>query len=127
MQPGYFPAGVRVAGRRARGAPWSEPPGARLSYHLMRASRVGPVPFSVVEAINPPASCGDPRPAPLRLPHPRFRATFPAFVRTKRHTGVYLRADGRVPYAEVVQVLAAIRAAGVNDVGLVAEPEVVER
>jgi biopolymer transport protein ExbD len=40
---------------------------------------------------------------------------------------VYLRADGRVPYADVVQVLAAIRAAGVNDVGLVAEPEVVER
>jgi len=53
-----------------------------------------------------------------------FRATFPAFVRTKRPTGVYLRADGRVAYATVVQVLAVIRAAGVSDVGLVAEPEV---
>src|SRR5256885_17133340 len=61
------------------------------------------------------------------LSYADFRATFPAFVRTKRPTGVYLRADGRVPYAEVVQVLAAIRAAGVNNVGLVAEPEVVER
>ena len=61
------------------------------------------------------------------LSYPDFRATFPAFVRTKRPTGVYLRADGRVPYADVVQVLAVIRAAGVNDVGLVAEPEVVER
>ena len=61
------------------------------------------------------------------LSYTDFRATFPAFVRTKRPTGVYLRADGRVPYADVVQVLAAIRAAGVNDVGLVAEPEVVER
>ena len=61
------------------------------------------------------------------LSYADFRATFPAFVRTKHPTGVYLRADGRVPYAEVVQVLAAIRAAGVNDVGLVAEPEVVER
>jgi len=61
------------------------------------------------------------------LSYADFRATFPAFVRTKRPTGVYLRADGRVPYANVVQVLAAIRAAGVNDVGLVAEPEVVER
>src|SRR5207249_1441342 len=60
------------------------------------------------------------------LTYADFRATFPAFVRTKRPTGVYLRADGRVPYAEVVQVLAAIRAAGVNDVGLVAEPEVVK-
>jgi biopolymer transport protein ExbD/biopolymer transport protein TolR len=56
-----------------------------------------------------------------------FRATFPAFVRTKRPTGVYLRADGRVAYATVVQVLAVIRAAGVSDVGLVAEPELSTR
>ncbi len=41
--------------------------------------------------------------------------------------GVYLRADGRVPYADVVQVLAVIRTAGVGDVGLVAEPETIER
>src|SRR5213082_2075315 len=61
------------------------------------------------------------------LSYDDFRATFPAFVRTKRPTGVYLRADGRVPYADVVQVLAVIRASGVNDVGLVAEPETVER
>jgi biopolymer transport protein ExbD/biopolymer transport protein TolR len=38
---------------------------------------------------------------------------------------VYLRADGRVAYASVVQVLAVIRAAGIQDVGLVAEPETV--
>src|SRR5207247_10548020 len=56
------------------------------------------------------------------LSYEDFRATFPAFVRTKRPTGVYLRADGRVPYADVVQVLAVIRASGVNDVGRVAEP-----
>ena len=61
------------------------------------------------------------------LSYEDFRATFPAFVRTKRPTGVYLRADGRAPYASVVQVLAVIRAAGVNDVGLVAEPETIER
>jgi biopolymer transport protein ExbD len=52
---------------------------------------------------------------------------FSAFVRTKRPSGVYLRADGRAPYADVVQVLAVIRAAGVSDVGLVAEPETIER
>jgi biopolymer transport protein TolR len=57
------------------------------------------------------------------LSYEDFRATFPAFVRTRRPTGVYLRADGRVAYATVVQVLAVIRAAGVSDVGLVAEPE----
>ncbi|MGH7568237.1 MAG: biopolymer transporter ExbD [Gemmatimonadales bacterium] len=61
------------------------------------------------------------------LAYEDFRATFPAFVRTKRPSGVYLRADGRVPYASVVQVLAVIRQAGVADVGLVAEPELIER
>ena len=57
------------------------------------------------------------------LSYADFRATFPAFVRSRHPTGVYLRADGRVPYATVVQVLAVIRGAGVSDVGLVAEPE----
>ena len=61
------------------------------------------------------------------LSYDDFRATFPAFVRTKHPTGVYLRADGRVPYADVVQVLAVIRMSGVTDVGLVAEPESTER
>ncbi len=37
--------------------------------------------------------------------------------------GVYLRADRGVPYGTVVRVLAAMRASGVGDVGLVAEPE----
>jgi biopolymer transport protein ExbD/biopolymer transport protein TolR len=37
--------------------------------------------------------------------------------------GVYLRADRGVPYGAVVRVLAAMRASGVGDVGLVAEPD----
>jgi biopolymer transport protein TolR len=57
------------------------------------------------------------------LSYEDFRATFPAFVRSRHPSGVYLRADGRVPYATVVQVLAVIRASGVTDVGLVAEPQ----
>jgi len=61
------------------------------------------------------------------LAYDDFRTMFPAFVRTKRPSGVYLRADGRVAYASVVQVLAVIRASGVTDVGLVAEPETTER
>ena len=61
------------------------------------------------------------------LSYEDFRATFPAFVRTKHPTGVYLRADGRVPYADVVRVLAVIRTAGAGDVGLIAEPETIER
>jgi len=57
------------------------------------------------------------------LSYEEFRATFPAFVRTKHPNGVYLRADGRAAYASVVQVLAVIRGAGVQDVGLVTEPD----
>jgi biopolymer transport protein ExbD len=36
---------------------------------------------------------------------------------------VYLRGDAGVPYGVVTQVMATMRAAGVNDIGLVTEPE----
>jgi len=52
-----------------------------------------------------------------------FRVAFQAVVATRKPSGVYLRADRRVPYGEVIKVLAAIKAAGVRDVGLVAEDE----
>ena len=56
-----------------------------------------------------------------------FRAAFGALVATRKPKGVYLRADSRVDYGAVVRVLALIRAAGVTDVGLVAEQEEVQR
>ncbi|HJP57856.1 MAG TPA: ExbD/TolR family protein [Gemmatimonadales bacterium] len=52
-----------------------------------------------------------------------FRVTFRSLVATRKPTGVYLRADSRVPYGNVVRTLAVIRAAGVQNVGLVAEEE----
>jgi biopolymer transport protein ExbD/biopolymer transport protein TolR len=54
---------------------------------------------------------------------PEFRATFKAIAAERGQQGIYLRADEGVPYGTVVQVLAIIRASGVSDVGLVAEPE----
>jgi biopolymer transport protein ExbD/biopolymer transport protein TolR len=56
-----------------------------------------------------------------------FRAAFPAIVSAREPSGVYLRADARVDYGQVVRVLAVMRAAGIGDVGLVAEPEVIRR
>ncbi len=56
-----------------------------------------------------------------------FRVSFPALVSARRPSGVYLRADRRVDYGEVVRVLAVMRLAGVRDVGLVAESEDVGR
>jgi biopolymer transport protein ExbD len=56
-----------------------------------------------------------------------FRAAFPAMVNARQPTGVYLRADRRVPYGDAVRVIAVMRAAGISDVGLVAEAEEIER
>jgi len=58
-----------------------------------------------------------------RVSYNDFRVTFKALVESRKPTGVYLRADQRVPYGDVVRVLAIIRNSGIKDVGLVAEEE----
>ncbi len=62
-----------------------------------------------------------------RLSYDEFRASFAALAADRRERGVYLRADQSVDYGHVVRVLAVMRAAGIGDVGLVAEPEEVRR
>jgi len=62
-----------------------------------------------------------------KLTYEEFRASFKALASRRGHAGIYLRADKGVPYGTVVQVLAVMRASGVGDVGLVAEPETVQR
>ncbi|HWL40211.1 MAG TPA: biopolymer transporter ExbD [Gemmatimonadaceae bacterium] len=52
----------------------------------------------------------------------QFNASFKALAQRRGPGGIYLRADDRVPYGSVVRVLAIMRASGVGDVGLVAEP-----
>jgi len=42
-----------------------------------------------------------------------FRVTFRSLVATRKPQGVYLQADTRVPYGQVVRVLAVIRGAGI--------------
>jgi biopolymer transport protein TolR len=58
-----------------------------------------------------------------RVSYGDFRMTFGALVQSRKPKSVYLRADRRVPYGEVVKVLAVIRISGISDVGLVAEEE----
>ena len=57
-----------------------------------------------------------------RLTFSQFSSSFKALALRRGSGGVYLRADDRVPYGTVVKVLAVMRASGVGDVGLVAEP-----
>ncbi len=52
-----------------------------------------------------------------------FRATFRSIVATRKPDAVYLRADNRAAYGDVVRVVAVIRNAGVRNLGLVAEEE----
>lgn len=52
-----------------------------------------------------------------------FSSAFGTLVATKKPSAVYLRADARVPYGDVVRVLAVVRGAGVKNVGLVAAEE----
>lgn len=52
-----------------------------------------------------------------------FRVTFRSLVTTRKPSGVYLQADAGVPYGQVVRVLAVIRTAGIQNVGLVAADE----
>lgn len=40
----------------------------------------------------------------------------------QRHQGVFLRADESIPYGYVVQVMGAIRQAGIDQIGMVTEP-----
>ena len=56
-----------------------------------------------------------------------FRAAFPAIVARRHPSEIYLQSDRRVPYGDVVRVLAIIRETGVVNVGLVAEPEDIAR
>ncbi len=39
-----------------------------------------------------------------------------------RHHGVFLRADEKIPYGFVVQVMGVIREAGIEQIGMVTEP-----
>ena len=57
-----------------------------------------------------------------RLTFSQFSASFRALAQRRGTGGVYLRADDGVPYGTVVRVLAIMRASGVGDIGLVAEP-----
>ena len=54
-----------------------------------------------------------------------FRIAFPTLAATRESEGVYIRGDARASYGDVVRVLAVVRGAGISDVGMVVEDEVV--
>ena len=63
----------------------------------------------------------------VRLSLAEFRGSFPSLAAQAGREGVFFRGDQGVPYGRVAQVLAIMRAAGVGNIGLVAEPEDVRK
>jgi biopolymer transport protein TolR len=62
-----------------------------------------------------------------RFTYDEFRASFKALAEKRGKDGAYLRADQMVPYGLVAKVLAVMRASGATDIGLVTEPEDMQR
>ncbi|MGH7668248.1 MAG: ExbD/TolR family protein [Gemmatimonadaceae bacterium] len=57
------------------------------------------------------------------MSYAEFRAAFQTLSKDRAQQGLYLRADARVDYGLVAQVLAVIQAAGIHDIGLITEQE----
>jgi len=56
-----------------------------------------------------------------------FRAAFRAIVARRRTSDVYLRGDRRAAYGDVLRVMAAMRAAGVQNINMTTEDEEIRR
>jgi biopolymer transport protein TolR len=59
----------------------------------------------------------------VKVTYDEFRASFRAVVAKRGTSNVYLRGDRRAAYGDVVRVLAAMRAAGVTNLGMTTEDE----
>ncbi|RMH50006.1 MAG: protein TolR [Zetaproteobacteria bacterium] len=58
-----------------------------------------------------------------RIPRTLLVTKIRAVRRTRPDLPLYVRGDGRTPYAEVARVMALLAQAGIDKVGLVTEPE----
>ena len=59
----------------------------------------------------------------FRVPPEKFADKLAAIFKEKPQKKVFLRADKQVPYGAVVDVIAQIRGAGVQKLGMITEPE----
>lgn len=56
-----------------------------------------------------------------------FRISIAQLAAKAGREGIYFRADRRADYGRAVEVLALMRAAGIGNIGLVTEPEEIDR
>lgn len=62
-----------------------------------------------------------------RLSLAEFRGTIRQLAAKAGRDGIYFRADRRADYGRAVEVLAIMQAAGIGNIGLVTEPEEIDR
>jgi biopolymer transport protein TolR len=58
-----------------------------------------------------------------KVPIGQFEARLKTITEVKKYRPVYIRADERVPYGTVMEIMAKIKKLGIENVGLVTEPE----
>ncbi|OQX90822.1 MAG: hypothetical protein B6D58_09385 [candidate division Zixibacteria bacterium 4484_95] len=58
-----------------------------------------------------------------KIPEDQFEARLKTIREVKKFRPVYIRADERVPYGVVMRYMAIIKKLGIQNVGLVTEPE----
>ena len=58
-----------------------------------------------------------------KIPEGQFESRLKTIREVKKFRPVYIRADERVPYGLVMQYMAKIKKLGIDNVGLVTEPE----
>ena len=97
--------GIEVQLPRAATAPITSPAGVIVSVARDGQIFVGEVPVASLE---------------------EFQTVFPQIVRGRGVEDAFLKADREVPYGRVLEVLGMMKKLDVAEVGLVAEPELVE-
>ena len=58
-----------------------------------------------------------------KIPRDQFEARLKTIRQVKKFRPVYIRADKRVPYGAVMEIMSKIKKLGIRNVGLVTEPE----
>jgi len=58
-----------------------------------------------------------------KIPIKEFESRLKTIRETKKFHPVYIRADEKVPYGTVMQIMSRIKKLGIDNVGLVTEPE----
>ena len=56
------------------------------------------------------------------IPHPRLEEALTTNTRLQREGELYLKADAKIPYGFVVQVMAIVKRAGIPKLGMITDP-----